>query len=137
MKAGERALRAVIQTLIRGLQENNMQLIGKVYAHSRNLLVFLEGPQMKLVGWKAMRKAISDFLNTHTQIQSRLNKDCRFIADRQLGVFYGTYRFKAVNRKSGKPIRWTARNTFLFRKTGKQWKVIHEHDSFPAPIPSS
>lgn len=137
MNAGERAIRAAIYTLIQGLQNNDMRRVERVYAHNRNLLVFMEGPKMKVVGWRPMRKAVADFLRTHKDIQSRLNRDCRFVASGRLGVFYGTYRFKAVNRKTGKRIRWTARNTFIFKKMGKRWKVIHEHDSFPVPTPGS
>lgn len=137
MNAEEKALRSVIETLIQGLQSNDMRLVEQAYSHDRNLLVFLEGPKMKLVGWKAMKEAVSSFLRSHTQIQSRLNKDSRFIADGQLGIFYGTYRFKAINKNTGKPVRWTARNTFVFRKIGGRWRVIHEHDSFPAPMPGA
>lgn len=137
MNAGEKGIRAAIYTLIQGLQNNDMRLVEQVYAHTPNLLVFLEGPNMKLVGWKAMRKAVAGFLRAHTGIRSHLNKDCRFVVSGQLGAFYGTYRFEAVNRKSGKRIRWTARNTFLFKRLAKRWKVIHEHDSFPVRLPSS
>lgn len=137
MSAGGKAIRAAIYTLIAGLQNNDIRLVEQVYAHTPNLLVFLEGPNMKLVGWKAMRRAVSEFLRGHTAIQSRLNKDCRFVVSGGLGAFYGTYRFKAVNRKTGKRIRWTARNTFLFKKIGNDWKVIHEHDSFPVSLPDS
>ncbi len=135
MNPGEKAIRSIIETLFEGLQNNDIKLLERGYGHTRNLLVFPEGPKMKVVGWKTMRKAIADFLRTHTNIQSRLNKDCRFIADGRLGVYYGTYRFGAVNRKTGKRIRFTARNTFIFRKIGRHWKVVHEHDSFPVPMP--
>ena len=137
MNAGEETIRTAIYTLIEGLQNNDMRLVEQVYAHTRDLLVFLEGPNLKLVGWKAMRKAVSEFLRTHTGIQSRLNKDSRFVVSGRLGAFYGTYRFRAINRKTGKRVQWTARNTFLFKKVGNRWKVIHEHDSFPLHLPGS
>lgn len=135
MNTGTKEIRAVIRRLIQGLEKRDMRPIEQVYQHSPSLLIFLEGPKMKIVGWNAMKSAISEFLRTHTEIRSRLNRDCRFVADGRLGVFYGTYRFRAVNRKTGKPVKWTARNTFVFQKTRKGWRIIHEHDSFPTPLP--
>jgi len=134
MKTRTKEIRAVIGRLIEGLEKGDMRPIEQVYRHSPSLLIFLEGPKMKLVGWNTMKNAVSEFLRTHTKIRSRLNPDCRFVAEGRLGVFYGTYRFRAVNRKTGKPVKWTARNTFVFQKTRKGWRIIHEHDSFPVPL---
>ncbi len=137
MNTREREIRSLIRTLVEGLVNGDMRIVEQAYQHSPSLLIFLEGPRMKLIGWKAMRKAVSGFLRTHTKIRSHLNRDSRFIADGRLGVFYGTYRFQAVNRLTGKPVGWMARNTFVFRKIGNRWKIIHEHDSFPAPLPGA
>jgi len=136
MNAAEKELRGLVGTLINGLQTENMQIVEQVYDHSARLLVFLEGPQMKVKGWSELRKAISEFLRTHTKIQSRLNNDSRVIVTGNLGVFYGTFRLRAINRKTREPIDWTARNTFIFRKIHGKWKVVHEHDSFPAAPPA-
>lgn len=137
MNRGEKEIQAVIRTLIQGLENSDMRMVERVYNHSPSLLIFLEGPKMKVVGWKPMRRAVSGFLRSHTKIRSQLNKDSRFVADGHLGVFYGTFRFRAVNRKTGKLIEWTARNTFVFQKTGNRWRIIHEHDSFPVPLPGA
>ncbi|MFZ0736982.1 MAG: nuclear transport factor 2 family protein [Candidatus Acidiferrales bacterium] len=135
MNAAEKELRGLVGTLIKGLQTENMQIVEQVYDHSPSLLVFLEGPQMKVKGWSELKKAISEFLRTHTRIESRLNNDSRFIVTENLGVFYGTFRLRAVDRETREPIKWTARNTFVFRKIHGKWKVVHEHDSFPAAPP--
>ncbi|SRR5258706_12930440 len=135
MHKDEKAIRAVVATLIRGLETNDLSLIETVYSHDPELLVFLEGPKMKLVGWEAMRKGMSNFLRDHKKIQSQLNDDCRYVISNEVGFFYGTFRFRAVNKKTGKALRFVARNTFIFRKIRGQWRVIHEHDSFPSPTP--
>jgi ketosteroid isomerase-like protein len=63
-------------------------------------------------------------------------KDPQVVTDGDLGVVFGLSRMRGTKKGAGPLDQWSRRTVVLRRHDG-EWKVIHEHGSFPMHMDGS
>jgi ketosteroid isomerase-like protein len=105
------------------------------YQSSEDLLVFVEGPRWRTIGYENVAKGWRDFADSKITV-----KDCNWVeclesrAAGGMGFVAGISELNVEIEGKEQIIRF--RGTFIFEKdSAGNWKVIHEHFSQPAADP--
>lgn len=117
------------------VRAKDLEAILSLYEQSDDLLVFVEGPRWRTLGYKMVEKGWTDFMSSSINVtraewiddlRSRVVGDMGFVAGiNELTVNIG-----------GKEQTIKFRGTFVFQKNSDgEWKVVLEHFSQPAADP--
>jgi len=106
-----------------------------LYERSDDLLVFVEGPRWRTLGYKMVEKGWTDFMDSSISVTKAEWIDAlRFRVAGDMG-FVGGINELTVNI-GGKEQTIKFRGTFIFQKDSEgEWKVVLEHFSQPAADP--
>lgn len=104
----------------------------KCYDNSNDLVVYDVIPPREYVGTKAVHDDFANFFSGVTNPKTEF-VDLNVTADGTLGFARSIQHFTATS-KDGKPMDLTFRVTDCLHKVKGQWKIIHEHISFPVDL---
>jgi ketosteroid isomerase-like protein len=104
----------------------------KYYDKSDDIVLFdMMGPGREFVGWKAIHDHFAAFSGVTDAKAEFL--DFKVISDGKFALASSVQHYTAKG-SDGKPLDMTFRQTDLWRKTDGQWKIIHQHLSFPVDL---
>jgi ketosteroid isomerase-like protein len=124
--ADEKAIRAAFQDLVNGIQNSSVDGVTKVYWNSPKTLYYNNNGSVT-IGWEQDRKnrearypRISNVkLETRNINVMLLGKDGAMLA----------CQWKQTQDFEGNPESASGRMTLVFKKIGKEWKIVHLHTS--------
>lgn len=112
--------------------EQDIETLKTLYPNTRDQMIFLEGPQMKIVGWDAFEAFFRQFCSSYEDLVCTPAADFQFVRPcENAGFAFGTVVMVCREKSSGFLIRWMDRTTICFAKEDGKWKMIHHHDSVP------
>jgi len=126
--------RAAIETLVNqfaaAVRAKDLDAIMKVYTPGPDLLVFDVIPPRQYVGADAYRKDWKGFLDTFKGPIKFTVSDLSIDAGGKIAYSHSIQHMTGTDTK-GKPVDFTVRVTDVYRKSGGDWRVVHEHVSVP------
>lgn len=123
-------IRAVFDTLIDGIKNSDVEKVMSVYEKSDRTL-FFNNNGTATIGWETM-KANRERLYSKT---SNVTLETTGVRVEVLSptAAYVSCKWKQTQDYDGKPESASGRMTLVFKKIGKDWKVVHLHTSPDAP----
>jgi ketosteroid isomerase-like protein len=113
----------------------DIEKIINFYSESEDLLVFVEGPRWRTLGFRNVAKGWRDFADSKINV-----KNCEWVeclesqVTEKMGFVAGIVEMTIDIDGKVSAIRF--RGTFIFEKDAEDnWNVIHEHFSQPAADP--
>jgi ketosteroid isomerase-like protein len=103
----------------------------KYYESGDDVVLFDVMPPREFAGQKALRAHMADFAGTKDVKADFL--ELQVISDGKLALARSVQHYTA-NGPDGKPIDVTFRLTDVWRKTNGEWKIIHQHVSYPIDL---
>jgi hemoglobin len=98
---------------------------------------FFDIAPMKYTGWSAYAAGVQKvFVDTVQSAKFTLNDDVQVQQSGKSAWGTATFKIDMVS-KAGTRESAEGRWTVVFEKVGKDWLIVHEHVSFPAPEPPS
>ena len=130
-EAEKSAIKSVLTDYIVSIENEDIELYGKIFVHNPDMVNFGTGAKERIVGWDALKKvieaqneAISETKITQSDITINLLNDGKFAWATSL------WNFKA---KMGEEImELPVRCSWILEKIGDEWKFIHFHKSVGA-----
>ncbi|HLY06607.1 MAG TPA: nuclear transport factor 2 family protein [Rhizomicrobium sp.] len=130
-KADNRAaIQALEDQFAAAVQAKNLDGIMKVYAPGSDLFVFDVVPPRQYVGADAYRKDWKGFLDTFKGPIKFTVSDLAIDAGGKMAYSHSIQHISGTDTK-GKPVDMTVRVTDVYRKSGGDWLIVHEHVSVP------
>lgn len=105
------------------------------YARSEDLLVFVEGPRWRTLGFSMVSKGWTDFMDSAIKVEkAEWVEDLRSHVEGGMGFVAGVSELTVEIAGRVQKIRF--RGTFVFRQEEDgEWRAVHEHFSQPAADP--
>ncbi|MDH3493392.1 MAG: nuclear transport factor 2 family protein [Acidobacteriota bacterium] len=133
-KANEKAVKAAFDTLVEGIREVDADKVMSVY-HNDPRTLFFNYNGTATIGWENMNT------NRKASYEKRKNVTLEITGLRvevlSLTSAYVSCKWKQTQEYEGNLEQSTGRMTLIFKKWGKDWKVVHLHtspDSFPGEV---
>ena len=125
---------ARMEDLFAAIAAKDMVAIEACYLNEASLLVFVEGPRTRNVGWESIKAGWRHFLDASMDLTGyawggdllvRVRGDAGFVA--------ATNRYHW--RVKGRDLTVDMRGTWVMERLNGEWRIVHEHGSFPHPNP--
>lgn len=132
--AEEGELLARVESLFAAVARKDLAGIEACYLNEPSLLVFVEGPRVRNVGWESIKVGWRSFLDASMELRGyawgedllvRVRGDAGFVA--------ATNRYDW--RIKGRALTVEMRGTWAMERLDGAWRIVHEHGSFPHPDP--
>ena len=123
-------VRDVIDRLVEGIRQSDAEKAMSVYENSDRILFFNNNGTVTQ-GWKTMKD-----LRTESYAKAKnVTLELTGLRIEMLGpaAAYATCKWKQSQEIDGKLESSSGRMTLVFKKIGKDWKVVHLHTSPDAP----
>ena len=124
----ETQIAALLDNFAEAVHTRNLERVMSCY--SRDLVEFDVTPPLK-ASVNDARKAWQMCFEMSMGPVGYEIRDRQIAARDDLGVAFGLLHFTTMNRPDRKKMDMWMRWTAAFRKVNGEWKIVHEHDSFP------
>ena len=129
--AEKSAIWAVLDSYIRSIENEDIELYGKILLHDSEMVNFGTGAKERIVGWDALRDIIvaqnADLSGTkiiQSDVTVNLSPDGQFAWATCLWDFRATMESQVMQL----PVRCS----WVLEKRGSEWKIVHFHKSVGA-----
>lgn len=127
-------LLARMEELFSAIAAKDLARIGGCYLNEPSLLVFLEGPRSRNLGWENIEVGWRHFLEAPMELRGfDWGDDLLIRARGDAGFVAATNRFHW--RIKGRDLTVEMRGTWSMERIAGAWRIVHEHGSFPHPDP--
>ena len=127
-------LLARLEALFKALMAKNLPGIEACYLNEPTLLVFLEGPRSRNVGWEKIRIGWQHFMEAPMRLENVEWGDDRLVRVRgEAGFVASTNSY--TWRTGEKSLTVEMRATWAMERVAGTWRIVHEHVSLPHPDP--
>jgi len=131
IEAEKSAIKSVLTDYIVSIENEDIELYGKIFVHDPEMVNFGTGANERIVGWDALKKVIEDqnsALSETKIIQSdvtiNISPDGKFAWATSLWDFKATMEAQVMQL----PIRCS----WILEKQSSDWKIVHFHKSVGA-----
>ena len=131
IEAEKSAIKSVLTDYIVSIENEDIELYGKIFVHDPDMVNFGTGANERIVGWDALKKvieaqndAISETKITQSNITINLSNEGQFAWSTSLWDF----KSKMGDQVMQLPVRCS----WILEKIGNEWKIIHFHKSVGA-----
>ena len=131
IEAEKSAIKSVLTDYIVSIENEDIELYGKIFVHDPDMVNFGTGANERIVGWDALKKvieaqndAISETKITQSDITIDLSNEGQFAWATSL------WDFKA--KMGDQVMQLPVRCSWILEKIGNEWKIIHFHKSVGA-----
>ncbi len=129
----EQEIRVLLQHMIAAFKAKDVSAVMSAYVPNESLVVFDLTPPSQYVGAKAYRKDYEEFFAAFPgPVEVEMN-ELSITTDGTLGVSHDIDHW-VLTDKEGKKRTLTFRATNVYRKIDGQWRIVHEHNSFPVDL---
>jgi len=129
--AEQSAIRAVLDSYIRSIEKEDIELYGRLFVHDTQMVNFGTGAKERIVGWDALKNvieqqnaALSDTKITQSDVTVNLSPEGRFAWATCLWDFKATMQAQVMQL----PVRCS----WVLEKRGEDWKIVHFQKSVGA-----
>lgn len=123
-----------VESLFAAVAAKDVAGIEACYLNEPSLLVFVEGPRMRNVGWESIKLGWRHFLEASMELRGYTwGEDLLIRVRGEAGFVAATNRFEW--RIKGRELSLEMRGTWAMERLDGQWRIVHEHASFPHPDP--
>jgi ketosteroid isomerase-like protein len=127
-----KAVNATFDRYVLGWQKGDLNLLGGIYANEARLTAYWPDPTRpsRLESWAIVRENLKDIFDRVHGMDLEFN-------ERQIDI-YGNCAVLTSQwtwRHPADPIFEHGRATFVFKKDGGKWLIVHEHSSVRPFIP--
>jgi ketosteroid isomerase-like protein len=123
-----------MESLFAAVAAKDLAGIQECYLNAPSLLVFLEGPRTRNVGWASIKIGWQQFLDASMELQGfEWGEDLLIRARGEAGFVAATNRYHW--RIVGREVTAEMRGTWVMERIEGSWRIVHEHGSFPHPDP--
>src|SRR5215469_12300194 len=129
----EAEIHALIDRWTKAAQEKNVDAVMSIYQRGPSLVAYDLVPPLQAKGWDAYRDAYKAFFDQYDGPIEFEFRDLVIAADTTFGYSHALQRVSGTLKGGQKAAFWL-RVTDVYRKTGGQWRVVHEHVSVPANL---
>ncbi len=123
-------VRAVFDTLIEGIRQSDVEKVMSVYENSDRTL-FFNNNGTATIGWENMRSNRERLYSKTTNVT--LETTGVRVEILSPTSAYVSCKWKQTQDFEGRPESAAGRMTLVFKKIGKDWKVVHLHTSPDTP----
>jgi ketosteroid isomerase-like protein len=132
--AAERELLTRMESLFAAVAAKDLAGIEACYLNEPSLLVFVEGPRMRNVGWESIKVGWQDFLAASMELRGYTwGEDLLIRVRGDAGFVAATNRFDW--RIKDRELTVEMRGTWAMERLNGEWRIVHEHGSFPHEDP--
>ena len=131
IEAEKSAIRAVLTNYIVSIENEDIELYGKIFIHDPDMVNFGTGANERIVGWDALKKvieaqndAISETKITQSNITINLSNEGQFA--------WATSLWDFKSKMGDQVMQLPVRCSWILEKIGNEWKIIHFHKSVGA-----
>jgi len=131
IEAEKSAIKSVLTDYIVSIENEDIELYGKIFVHDPDMVNFGTGANERIVGWDALKKvieaqndAISETKITQSNITIDLSNEGQFAWATSL------WDFKA--KMGDQVMQLPVRCSWILEEIGNEWKIIHFHKSVGA-----
>ena len=129
--AEKSAIQGILDSYILSIENEDIELYGKIFVHVPNMVNFGTGANERIVGWDALKKvieeqnaALSETKITQSDVTINVSVDGQFAWATSL------WNFKAT--MGGQVMQLTVRCSWILEKQNNNWKIVHFHKSVGA-----
>jgi uncharacterized protein (TIGR02246 family) len=129
--AEQSAIKAVLDSYIRSIEKEDIELYGRLFVHDTQMVNFGTGAKERIVGWDALKNvieqqnaALSDTKITQSDVTVNLSPEGRFAWATCLWDFKATMQAQVMQL----PVRCS----WVLEKRGEDWKIVHFQKSVGA-----
>jgi ketosteroid isomerase-like protein len=127
-EADKTAIKAVLDSYITSIENEDIGLYGRIFVHDSAMVNFGSAATQRIVGWDALRKVIeaqnallSGTKITQSDVTINVSPDGRFAWATSMWNLKATIGAQAIEL----PVRCT----WILEKPDKDWKIVHFHKS--------
>jgi ketosteroid isomerase-like protein len=126
--AEKSAINGVLDSYITSIENEDIELYGKIFVHDSAMVNFGTGATERIVGWDALRKAIEaqNAALSETKI-SQSDVTINISPDGQVAWATSLWDFKST--MNAQILQMPIRCSWILEKIGIDWKIIHFHKS--------
>ena len=125
---------ARMESLFAAIAAKDMVGIEACYLNDPSLLVFVEGPRMRNVGWESIRVGWRHFLDASMELRGYAwGEDLLIRVRGDAGFVAATNRYDW--RIKDRDLSLEMRGTWAMERGNGDWRIVHEHASFPHANP--
>lgn len=125
---------ARMESLFAAIAAKDMVGIEACYLNDPSLLVFVEGPRMRNVGWESIRVGWRHFLDASMELRGYAwGEDLLIRVRGDAGFVAATNRYDW--RIKDRDLTLEMRGTWAMERGNGEWRIVHEHASFPHANP--
>jgi len=130
-EAEKSAIKSVLTDYIVSIENEDIELYGKIFVHDSDMVNFGTGANERIVGWDALKKvieaqndAISETKITQSNITINLSNEGQFA--------WATSLWDFKSKMGDQVMLLPVRCSWILEKIGNEWKIIHFHKSVGA-----
>jgi len=125
------AIKAVLDSYILSIENEDIELYGKIFVHDPDMVNFGTGANERIVGWETLKKAIEDqnAALSETKI-TQSDVTINISSDRQFAWATSLWNFKATMETQ--VMQLPIRCSWILEKQDNEWKIVHFHKSVGA-----
>lgn len=131
VEAEKSAIKSVLTDYIVSIENEDIELYGKIFVHDPDMVNFGTGANERIVGWDALKKvieaqndAISETKITQSNITINLSNEGQFA--------WATSLWDFKSKMGDQVMQLPVRCSWILEKIGDEWKIIHFHKSVGA-----
>ena len=131
IEAEKSAVKVVLDNYIISIENEDIELYGKIFVQDPDMVNFGTGAKERIVGWDTLKKVIEDqnaALSETKITQSDITINVS--ADGQFAWATSLWNFKAT--MEAQVMQLPVRCSWILEKQGDDWKIIHFHKSVGA-----
>jgi len=130
--AEAKAVNTAFDRYVLGWQKGDLNLLGDVYAHDARLTAYWPDPTRpsRLESWTTIRESLEDIFGRIRGMNLEFNeRQIDIVGDCAILTSQWTWHEPAD------PVFEHGRATFVFKKQGGKWLILHEHSSVTPFVP--
>ena len=131
IEAEKSAIKSVLTDYIVSIENEDIELYGKIFVHDPDMVNFGTGANERIVGWDALKKvieaqndAISETKITQSDITIDLSNEGQFA--------WATSLWDFKSKMGDQVMQLPVRCSWILEKIGNEWKIVHFHKSVGA-----
>lgn len=131
IEAEKSAIKSVLTDYIVSIENEDIELYGKIFVHDPDMVNFGTGANERIVGWDDLKKVIeaqNDAISETKITQSNITIDLS--NEGQLAWATSLWDFKA--KMGDQVMQLPVRCSWILEKIGNEWKIVHFHKSVGA-----
>lgn len=129
--AEKSAIKAVLDSYILSIENEDIELYGKIFVHDPDMVNFGTGANERIVGWDALRKVI-EAQNADLSETKIIQSDVTINVSPEGQFAWATSLWDFKSTMEAQVMQLPVRCSWILEKRDKDWEIVHFHKSVGA-----